>query len=62
MKHLSLLGALLFTITPALALTPEQEYDKRMSNSWWPKPGTSFRCYMELEENGLFLFKEVLKV
>ena len=61
MKYLSLLGALLITAVPALAATPEQEFDKRMSNPWWPKPGTSFKCYMDLEENGLFLFKEVLK-
>ena len=61
MKYLSLLGALLITVAPALAVSPEEEFDKRMSNPWWPKPGTSFRCYMELEESGLFLFKEVLK-
>ena len=58
MKVLSLFGVLLISVAPVFAFTPEQE--SRLKESWWPKQGTSFRCYMELEENGLYLFKEVL--
>ena len=61
MKHLSLLGTLLIAVSPAIAVTPEQDYESRLKNSWWPKPDTSFRYYIDLEENGLFLFEEVLK-
>ena len=52
MKGLSLFGVLLISVAPVFAVTPEQE--SRLKESWWPKPGTSFRCYVELEENGLF--------
>ena len=61
MKHLSLLGTLLIAVSPAIAVTPEQDYESRLKNSWWPKPGTSFIYYIDLEENGLFLFEEDLK-
>ena len=61
MKHLSLLGTLLIAVSPAIAVTPEQDYESRLKNSWWPKPGTIFTYDIDLEENGLFLFKEVLK-
>ena len=61
MKHLSLLGTLLIAVSPAIAVTPEQDYESRLKNFWWPKPDTSFRYYIDLEENGLFLFEEVLK-
>ena len=59
MKGQSLFGVLLISVAPVFAVTPEQE--SRLKESWWPKPGTSFRCYVELEENGLFRFNEVLK-
>ncbi|WP_413440653.1 hypothetical protein [Synechococcus sp. MIT S1220] len=61
MKYLSTIGALLIAVAPAIAVTPEQDYESRLKQSWWPKPGTSFKCYVELEENGLFIFNEVLK-
>ena len=61
MKYLSLLGTLLIAVSPAIAVTPEQDYESRLKNFWWPKPDTSFRYYIDLEENGLFLFEEDLK-
>ena len=61
MKYLSLLGTLLIAVSPAIAVTPEQDYESRLKKSLWPKPSTSFRYFIDLEENGLFLFKQVLK-